>query len=157
VHRRGHRCARPVSPRPGRRVAQQCMGCPRGAGTTRRRPQIAISRSRQVFSTSGSGCDVHGGPRPAANTADLIGAGVAKLGPGTPAAPAIPRPACVGEAEWGWWGGGCSVPPLEHLTALRSVVGRAAGPAHRAALTGNGWRAVGHAGRRRERGGQQQR
>jgi len=91
------------------------------------------------------------------NAAHLIGAGVAKLGPGTPAAPAIPHAACVGKAEWGWWGGGRSVPPLEHLTALRSVVRRAAGPAHRAALTGTRCCAAGHAARRRERGWQQQR
>jgi len=30
------------------------------------------------------------------------------------------------------------VPPLEHLTALRSVVGRVAGPAHLATLAGTG-------------------
>jgi len=147
----------PRSPRPGRGGTLRCRDCPRGAGTTRRSPEIAISRSRLVRPTSGSGCDVHGGQQRVSNPIHLIGAGVTKLGPGTPAAPAISHAACVGEAEWGWWGGGRSVPLLEHLTALRSVVGRAAGPAHRTALTGIGWRAVGHAARRRERGEQQQR
>jgi len=71
---------------------------------------------------------MHGNPRPAANTAYLIGAGVAKLGPGTPAAPAVPHAACIGEAGLCWWGGGCSVPPLKHRTALRSVVGRGGRP-----------------------------
>jgi len=117
----------------------------------------AISRSRQLCLACGSECDVCYTQLRSINTAHLVGAGVANLGPGTPAAPAIPHAACVCESELCWWGGGRSAPLLEHLTALRSVVGRAAGPAHHAALTDTGWRAAGHAARRRERGRQQQR
>jgi len=48
------------SPRPGRGETLRCRDCPWGAETTRRRPENAISRTRQDFPTSGSGCDVHG-------------------------------------------------------------------------------------------------
>jgi len=120
----------PFSTRPGRCVFLRRGYCPWGAENGAVKPEIAISRSRHGSPTSGSGCDVYGGPRPVANTTDLIGAGVAKLGPGTPTAPAIPHVVFVGEAEWGWWGGGRSMPPLEHLTVAQrgGAGGRACAP-----------------------------
>jgi len=50
---------------------------------------------------------------------------------------------------------GATARTLDSVTVTQ--VERAAGPAHRAAMTGTEWRAVGHAARRGERGGQQQR
>jgi len=104
-----------------------------GGGNDTAELKIVISLFKPVAPISGSECAVHNVEQRVANATDLIGAGVAKLGPGAPAAPAIPHTACAGEAEWGWWGGGRSVPPLEHLTALHCTVWRGGRPGLRTA------------------------